>query len=142
MSDGTPSQRAALDRSVALERQVQAAPRTFRVLTGDRPTGPLHIGHYLGTLANRVRLQNLGVEVIVLIADYQVMTDQHASRPTRRQHPHEGPRPARDDLRRPTGATLVPVRRIEQTSGHNAYGDEAAATRHGLLTSRYSYPNR
>jgi tryptophanyl-tRNA synthetase len=79
MSNRTPSQQAALDRSPALEQQVQAAPRKFRVLTGDRPTGPLHIGHYLGTLANRVRLQNLGVDVIVLIADYQVMTDQQAN---------------------------------------------------------------
>jgi tryptophanyl-tRNA synthetase len=79
MSDRTPSQQAALDRSAALEQLVQAEPRKFRVLTGDRPTGPLHIGHYFGTLANRVRLQNLGVEVIVLIADYQVMTDQQAS---------------------------------------------------------------
>jgi len=79
MSDHTPSQQAALDRSVVLEQQVRAAPAQFRVLTGDRPTGPLHIGHYLGTLANRVRLQNLGVEVIVLIADYQVMTDRQAS---------------------------------------------------------------
>jgi tryptophanyl-tRNA synthetase len=80
MSSRTPSQQAALDRSAALEQQVRAAPRKFRVLTGDRPTGPLHLGHYLGTLANRVRLQNLGVEVVVLIADYQVMTDQQASR--------------------------------------------------------------
>lgn len=80
MSDRTPSQLVALERSAALERQVLAAPSTFRVLTGDRPTGPLHLGHYLGTLANRVRLQDLGVEVIVLIADYQVMTDRQASR--------------------------------------------------------------
>jgi tryptophanyl-tRNA synthetase len=80
MSDRTPSQQAALERSAALEEQVLVAPGKFRVLTGDRPTGPLHIGHYLGTLANRVRLQDLGVEVIVLIADYQVMTDQQASR--------------------------------------------------------------
>lgn len=79
MSDHTPSQQAALDRSIVLEERVRAAPAKFRVLTGDRPTGPLHLGHYLGTLANRVRLQNLGVEVIVLIADYQVMTDQQAS---------------------------------------------------------------
>ena len=76
MSDRTASQLAALERSAALHDQVLAEPQRFRVLTGDRPTGPLHIGHYLGTLANRVRLQNLGVEVIVLIADYQVMTDQ------------------------------------------------------------------
>jgi tryptophanyl-tRNA synthetase len=79
MSNRTRSQQAALDRSAALEQQVHAAPQMFRVLTGDRPTGPLHIGHYLGTLANRVRLQDLGVEVIVLIADYQVLTDHQAS---------------------------------------------------------------
>lgn len=78
MPHRTPSQRAALERSAALEQHVLADPRRFRVLTGDRPTGPLHVGHYLGTLANRVRLQELGVEVIVLIADYQVMTDQLA----------------------------------------------------------------
>jgi tryptophanyl-tRNA synthetase len=76
----TPSQQAALERSAALEHQILADPGTFRVLTGDRPTGPLHIGHYLGTLANRVRLQDLGVEILVLIADYQVMTDRDAGR--------------------------------------------------------------
>ncbi|MFD0691474.1 tryptophan--tRNA ligase [Actinomadura fibrosa] len=45
-------------------------------MTGDRPTGPLHLGHYFGTLANRVRLQRAGVEVFVLVADYQVLTDR------------------------------------------------------------------
>jgi tryptophanyl-tRNA synthetase len=80
MSDRTPSQLAALRRSADLEARILAGPQRFRVLTGDRPTGPLHLGHYLGTLANRVRLQDLGVDVIVLIADYQVMTDQQAGR--------------------------------------------------------------
>lgn len=80
MPEHTPSQQAALERSAALERQIRHDPDRFRVLTGDRPTGPLHIGHYLGTLANRVRLQDLGVEVILLIADYQVMTDRQAGR--------------------------------------------------------------
>jgi tryptophanyl-tRNA synthetase len=80
MRELTPSQQAALERSTTLEHQILDDPGTFRVLTGDRPTGPLHIGHYLGTLANRVRLQDLGVEVIVLIADYQVLTDRHAGR--------------------------------------------------------------
>jgi tryptophanyl-tRNA synthetase len=47
-----------------------------RVLTGDRPTGPLHLGHYFGTLRNRVRLQDDGAEVFVVIADYQVLTDR------------------------------------------------------------------
>ena len=47
-----------------------------RVLTGDRPTGALHLGHYFGTLANRVRLQQQGCELFVLVADYQVITDR------------------------------------------------------------------
>ena len=46
-----------------------------RILTGDRPTGPLHVGHYVGSLANRVRLQNEGHEITVLIADTQALTD-------------------------------------------------------------------
>jgi tryptophanyl-tRNA synthetase len=49
---------------------------TTRVLTGDRPTGPLHLGHYFGTLQNRVRLQDEGADVLVLVADYQVLTDR------------------------------------------------------------------
>ena len=47
-----------------------------RILTGDRPTGRLHLGHYFGTLANRVRLQHEGYELFVVIADYQVITDR------------------------------------------------------------------
>jgi tryptophanyl-tRNA synthetase len=45
------------------------------VLTGDRPTGPLHLGHYFGSLANRVALQD-AYPMYVLIADYQVITDR------------------------------------------------------------------
>ncbi|MBO1330627.1 tryptophan--tRNA ligase [Streptomyces sp. VRA16 Mangrove soil] len=67
---------AALARSAELERQIQQDPAGFRVLTGDRPTGRLHLGHYFGTLHNRVRLQNLGVETFVLVPDYQVLTDR------------------------------------------------------------------
>jgi tryptophanyl-tRNA synthetase len=66
------------ERGAELERAVARNPAAFRVLTGDRPTGPLHIGHYFGTLANRVRLQQLGVELLVLIADYQTITDRDA----------------------------------------------------------------
>ena len=47
-----------------------------RILTGDRPTGALHLGHYFGTLANRVRLQREGYELFVVVADYQVITDR------------------------------------------------------------------
>lgn len=68
----TPAQR----RSAELEQQIQQNPGRFRVMTGDRPTGALHLGHYFGTLHNRVRLQDLGVDVFVIIADYQVLTDR------------------------------------------------------------------
>jgi tryptophanyl-tRNA synthetase len=71
---------AAIGRSAVLESQLALEPASFRVLTGDRPTGPLHIGHYFGSLLNRVRLQNSGVAVMVLIADYQVLTDRDANR--------------------------------------------------------------
>ncbi|MGO4128316.1 tryptophan--tRNA ligase [Inquilinus sp. YAF38] len=47
------------------------------VLTGDRPTGPLHLGHYAGSLANRLRLQRL-CRQFVLIADLQALTDNAA----------------------------------------------------------------
>ncbi|MFF7637836.1 tryptophan--tRNA ligase [Kitasatospora sp. NPDC008050] len=47
-----------------------------RVLTGDRPTGRLHLGHYFGSLQNRVRLQAEGAELFVVIPDYQVLTDR------------------------------------------------------------------
>ena len=47
------------------------------ILTGDRPTGPLHIGHYVGSLRNRVLIQNKGDydEMYVFIADSQALTD-------------------------------------------------------------------
>ncbi len=45
-----------------------------RILTGDRPTGPLHLGHYVGSLQNRVRLQH-EYDTYVLIADVQALTD-------------------------------------------------------------------
>ncbi|GAA2480155.1 tryptophan--tRNA ligase [Actinocorallia cavernae] len=63
-------------RSAELEKLIAEDPGKFRILTGDRPTGRLHLGHYFGTLHNRVRLQNLGVELFVIIADYQVLTDR------------------------------------------------------------------
>jgi len=69
---------AAAERTAQLEGAIKLAPEQFRVLSGDRPTGPLHVGHFFGTLANRVRLQDMGVEVMVLIADYQTLTDRDA----------------------------------------------------------------
>ncbi len=46
-----------------------------RILTGDRPTGRLHLGNYVGTLQNRVRLQH-EYETFILIADYHMLTTQ------------------------------------------------------------------
>lgn len=45
-----------------------------RILTGDRPTSPLHLGHYVGSLQNRVRLQD-EYDTFILIADVQALTD-------------------------------------------------------------------
>lgn len=47
------------------------------ILTGDRPTGRLHVGHYVGSLKERVRLQNCGKydEIYIMIADAQALTD-------------------------------------------------------------------
>src|SRR5574344_2857451 len=69
---------AALKKSAEIEADIQKNPKKYRVLTGDRPTGRLHIGHYFGSLQNRVKLQNLGVPTMILIADYQVLTDHDA----------------------------------------------------------------
>lgn len=67
---------AARARSAKLEEDLVKQPANYRVLTGDRPTGRLHIGHLFGSLQNRVRLQNLGVNTFIVIADYQVLTDR------------------------------------------------------------------
>ncbi|WP_076464634.1 tryptophan--tRNA ligase [Actinomyces mediterranea] len=64
------------ERSAQIDLAIDQDPSQFRILTGDRPTGHLHLGHYFGTLRNRVLLQDRGVETWVLIADYQVITDR------------------------------------------------------------------
>lgn len=51
-------------------------PEKYIMLTGDRPTGRLHMGHYFGTIRERVRLQNAGITTRIVIADYQVITDR------------------------------------------------------------------
>ena len=47
------------------------------ILTGDRPTGKLHVGHYVGSLKRRVELQNSGEydDIYIMIADAQAITD-------------------------------------------------------------------
>ncbi len=62
--------------AVAVQSEIQSQKseiKTGRILTGDRPTGALHLGHYVGTLANRVKLQDT-YEVFLLVADYHALT--------------------------------------------------------------------
>ena len=77
-SSSEASLQRTIARSAEIEAQIETDPGRFRVLTGDRPTGNLHLGHYFGTLANRVVLQRKGVETFLVIADYQVITDRDA----------------------------------------------------------------
>lgn len=67
---------ATVGRSKKLEVDLISHPSKYRVLTGDRPTGRLHIGHLFGSVQNRVKLHNLGVQTFIVIADYQVLTDR------------------------------------------------------------------
>ena len=61
---------AALERSNRVHEDLKVNPGKYTMLTGDRPTGRLHLGHYFGTLVDRVRLQEMGVHTNVIIADY------------------------------------------------------------------------
>ena len=70
------SYEASVKRSDAIRADLPIHPEKYNMLTGDRPTGRLHLGHYFGTLKGRVELQNMGIKTNVLIADYQVITDR------------------------------------------------------------------
>ena len=70
---------AALRRSNQIQRDLLVHPENYTMLTGDRPTGHLHLGHYFGTIKERIRLQDLGVSTNVIIADYQVITDRDST---------------------------------------------------------------
>ena len=67
---------AAKKRSDETLAALEANPGKFTMLTGDRPTGRLHLGHYFGTILERVRMQDKGVHTNIIIADYQVITDR------------------------------------------------------------------
>ena len=67
---------ASQKRSNDIRADLPVHPEKYLMLTGDRPTGRLHMGHYFGTIKERVALQNLGVKTRIVIADYQVITDR------------------------------------------------------------------
>ena len=66
-------------RSNEVKKDLFANPDKYRMLTGDRPTGRLHLGHYFGTLEQRVHLQDAGVHTNIIVADYQVITDRDST---------------------------------------------------------------
>ena len=66
----------SLERSDQIRADLSVHPERYTMLTGNRPTGRLHLGHYFGTLKGRVELQELGCRTNILIADYQVITDR------------------------------------------------------------------
>ncbi|MGI6229465.1 MAG: tryptophan--tRNA ligase [Tractidigestivibacter sp.] len=70
------SYEAALKKSDSVQADLTVHPEKYTMLTGDRPTGRLHLGHYFGTLRERVRLQDMGIRTNIVIADYQVITDR------------------------------------------------------------------
>src|SRR5215216_2850272 len=64
------------------------AGKQGRILTGDRPTGPLHVGHYVGSLANRVRLQDT-YDCFFIVADYHALTTRFENPRDIGQNVHE-----------------------------------------------------
>ncbi|PAK97223.1 tryptophan--tRNA ligase [Brevibacterium casei] len=70
---------ATLDRMPQLRTDSDAHPERYRMLTGERPTGRLHLGHLFGSILERVALQNQGIETFIVLADYQVITDRATS---------------------------------------------------------------
>ena len=67
---------ASKNRSDEIRADLAVNPEKYTMLTGDRPTGRLHLGHYFGSILHRVEYQNMGINCYVLIADYQVITDR------------------------------------------------------------------
>lgn len=68
--------KAAQKRSDAVLAKLTKNPGQYTMLTGDRPTGRLHLGHYFGSIRERVQMQDRGVHTNIIIADYQVITDR------------------------------------------------------------------
>ncbi|BDA63495.1 tryptophan--tRNA ligase [Actinomyces bowdenii] len=83
----TATNEASLARSIARSAQIEADlavnPGRYRMLTGVRPTGHMHLGHYFGTMHSWQAIQDAGVETWILVADYQVITDRDSVGPIR-----------------------------------------------------------
>lgn len=77
------SLRRTQTRSEEIAAQIGEHPEYFRMLTGARPTGHLHLGHYFGTMQSWKQLQDANVDTWILVADYQVITDRDGVGPLR-----------------------------------------------------------
>ena len=71
-----PSLADARTRSQQIEAAFRDDPTGYRVLTGDRPTGPLHLGHYSGRCSTAFGSKTSAWTSMVLVADYQTITDR------------------------------------------------------------------
>ncbi|MBE6481711.1 MAG: tryptophan--tRNA ligase [Actinomyces ruminicola] len=73
----------SLARSAEIEADLDVNPGRYRMLTGVRPTGNMHLGHYFGTMHSWQPIQDRGVDTWILVADYQVITDRDGVGPIR-----------------------------------------------------------
>lgn len=73
----------SLARSAEIDADLDVNPGRYRMLTGVRPTGNMHLGHYFGTMHSWKKIQDRGVETWILVADYQVITDRDGVGPIR-----------------------------------------------------------
>ena len=98
-----------------------------RVLSGMRPTGKLHIGHYVGALQNWIRLQN-DYDCFFFVADWHALTTDYADTSrVKRQHPRDGLRLARRRARSREGNHLHPVARAPaRRTSPPAFHDDSA----------------
>ena len=73
----------SIARSTEIEADIAVNPGRYRMFTGVRPTGNMHLGHYFGTMHSWRTIQDAGVDTWILVADYQVITDRDAVGPIR-----------------------------------------------------------
>ena len=89
------------------------------ILTGDRPTGRLHLGHYVGSLKRRVELQNSGEfdKIFIMIADAQALTD-NADNPEKVRQKVELFNKKMDDEKYEEAAVILRQLEIETAPAH------------------------
>ena len=73
----------SIARSAEIEADIAVNPGRYRMFTGVRPTGNMHLGHYFGTMHSWKTIQDAGVDTWILVADYQVITDRDGVGPIR-----------------------------------------------------------